>query len=64
MYRPALAGHRLGFGLDVFNVLNQRRQLQSEAKYQDGPYTVSNTYGRGTYYSAPRAVRLSASYDF
>ena len=64
MYRPAFADNRLGFGLNIFNVLNQRRQLQSTAKYQTGPDTVSNVYGMGSYFTAPRTVRLSASYDF
>lgn len=64
MYRPAFAQKQLAFGLDVFNVLNQRRALQSEARYQKGPYTVSNIYGVGTYFTAPRSVRLTASYDF
>jgi len=64
MYRPALAGNRLGLGLDVFNVFNQRRMLQSTAKYQTTPGTVSNTYGMGSYFTPPRSVRLSASYDF
>jgi len=64
MYRPAFADSRLGLGLDVFNVLNQRRQRQSTAKYQTGPGTVSNVYGMGSYFTPPRTVRLSASYDF
>ncbi len=64
MYRPSFADHKLAFSLDVFNVLNQRRAVQSDAVYEDGPYTVSNTYGMGTYFSAPRSVRVSASYDF
>jgi len=64
MYRPAFAQKRLAFGLDVFNVLNQRRPLQSESKYEQGPYTVSNLYGVGTYFTAPRSARLTASYDF
>ena len=64
MYRPAFADHKLAIGLDVFNVLNQRRAVQTDAVYEDGPYTVSNTYGMGTYFSAPRSVRISASYDF
>ncbi len=64
MYRPGFADNRLGLGLNVFNVLNQRRQLQSTAKYQTGPDTVSNLYGMGSYFTAPRTVRLSASYDF
>ncbi|QNR98519.1 TonB-dependent receptor [Stenotrophomonas sp. 169] len=64
MYRPAFARKRLALGLDVFNVLNQRRQVQSDATYEKGPYTLSNTYGMGTYFSAPRSVRLTAAYDF
>jgi len=64
MYRPGFADNRLGLGLNVLNVLNQRRQLQSTAKYQTGPDTVSNLYGMGSYFTAPRTVRLSASYDF
>ncbi|MGV6483892.1 TonB-dependent Receptor Plug Domain protein [compost metagenome] len=64
MYRPAFAENRLGLGLNVFNVLNQRRQLQSTATYQTGPDTVSNLYGMGTHFTPPRTVRLTASYDF
>lgn len=64
MYRPAFADHKLAFGLDVFNVFNQRRAVQTDAVYEDAPYTVSNTYGMGTFFSAPRSVRVSASYDF
>ena len=64
MYRPGFADNRLGFGLNVFNVLNQRRPMQSIATYQTAPDTVSNTYGMGSYFTAPRTVRLTASYDF
>jgi len=64
MYRPAFAAHRLGLAVDVFNVLNQRRQVQSDPSYESGQHTISNTYGIGTYYTAPRSVRLTASYDF
>ena len=64
MYRPTFADHKLAFGLDVFNVLNQRRQLQSDPSYESGQHTISNTYGIGTYYTTPRSVRLTASYDF
>ncbi|MGE8279323.1 MAG: TonB-dependent receptor [Stenotrophomonas sp.] len=63
-YRPSFADHKLAFGLDVFNVFNELKPVQSEAQAQDGPYTVSNTYNIGTYYTSPRSVRLSASYDF
>jgi outer membrane receptor protein involved in Fe transport len=64
MYRPAFADHKLAFGLDVFNVLNELKPVQTDAQFESGPYTISNTYGMGTYYTEPRYVRLSASYDF
>ncbi|MFT4247740.1 MAG: TonB-dependent receptor [Pseudomonas sp.] len=66
-YRPAFADHKLAFGLQVFNVLNDRDLVRSNSTYETSPYTVSNTYGIGTasyYYNTPRYVRLSASYDF
>ncbi|WP_313494655.1 TonB-dependent receptor [Stenotrophomonas sp.] len=64
IYRPSFADHKLALGLDVFNVLNELKQVQSDARFEANPYTVSNTYGMGTYYTAPRSVRLTASYDF
>ena len=63
-YRPAFAQHKLAFGLDLFNVFNELKPVQSEAQAQSGQYTVSNSYNMGTYYTAPRSVRLSASYDW
>ena len=63
-YRPAFAEHKLAFGLNVFNVFNELKQLQSDAEYEVGPKKISETYGIGTYYTAPRSVRLTASYDF
>jgi outer membrane receptor protein involved in Fe transport len=63
-YRPTAFDNKLAFGLQVFNVLNERDPVQIDASYEDDSYTVSNTYGIGTYYTEPRYVRLSASYDF
>lgn len=63
-YKPAYFDHKLTFGLQVFNVLNQRKPVQIDATYEDTQYTISNTYGIGTYYTTPRYLRLSASYDF
>jgi outer membrane receptor protein involved in Fe transport len=63
-YRPAFADHKLAFGLQVFNVFNENKPVQIDATYEDDRYTVSNTYGIGTYYTQPRYLRLSASYDF
>lgn len=63
-YRPAFADGRLSFGLDIFNVLNELKPIQVESQAQSAVYTVSNTYNMGTFYTSPRSVRLSASYDF
>ncbi len=64
MYRPSFADHKLALGLDVFNVFNELKQVQSDARFESNPYTVSNTYGMGNYFTTPRSVRLTASYDF
>ena len=63
-YRPAFAEHKLAFGLNVFNVFNELKPVQTDVEYEVGPKKISETYGIGTYYTAPRSVRLTASYDF
>ncbi|MFC4763078.1 TonB-dependent receptor [Dyella koreensis] len=63
-YRPAWAGHKLAFNLDVFNVFNQQRAQNQIETYQLGSGARSGTYGRVISYSAPRSVRLGARYDF
>ncbi|RXR08854.1 TonB-dependent receptor [Pseudoxanthomonas composti] len=66
-YRPAFADHKLAFGLNIFNVLNDRSVNRVDSVYGTNPYTVSNTYGQGTSaysFNPPRYVRLTASYDF
>ncbi|HET7663990.1 MAG TPA: TonB-dependent receptor [Rhodanobacteraceae bacterium] len=63
-YRPSFADHKLKFRLDVFNVLNEERQLQSDPNRFSGPNTVSNTYHAGLFYQQPRTVRLTVSYDY
>jgi hypothetical protein len=63
-YRPAFADHKLAFGLQVFNVTDERKPLLNDYVYEDDRFTVSNTYGAGLYYQTPRYARLTASYDF
>ncbi|URX63561.1 TonB-dependent receptor [Luteibacter anthropi] len=65
-YRPEFADHKLAFAINVFNVTNERKPIQTDPTYEaDGsPGTVQNTYNIGTYYQTPRYVRLSATYDF
>jgi len=63
-YRPAFADHKLAFSASVFNVLNERSETNVVPRSQPDVNTVSNTYGMGTYFQAPRYVRLSMSYDY
>ena len=73
-YRPDFAKQRLAFGLNVFNVLDQRDPVQGEVISESAPRTVKNTYGMGAIsgragsvatptYTTPRYVRLSVTYD-
>ncbi|QDE39518.1 TonB-dependent receptor [Luteibacter pinisoli] len=63
-YRPSYFDHKLAFGLQVFNVSNERKPLLEDYTYEDDRFTVSNTYGAGIYYQTPRFARLTATYDF
>ena len=64
-YRPMFAQQKLAFGLDVFNVLNRQVPTQWSATSESAtPNTVLNTYGLSMYYTQPRYVRLSVSYDY
>jgi outer membrane receptor for ferrienterochelin and colicin len=68
-YAPAFADHKLNFSLDVINVLDQQRALQTDAAGEsayDGVNTVfvNNSYGDGIYWQPPRTVRLSVQYDY
>ncbi len=68
-YRPAWAGKKLAFDLDVFNVLNRQVKLQTYPWYGgQGAYEPSygRAFGTAPYYgyTAPRTVRIGARYDF
>nr|WP_266170368.1 TonB-dependent receptor [Dyella subtropica] len=63
-YRPQFAGQKLAFNLSIFNVLNERKPIVTDALYETDRYTVSNTYGIPLYTQQPRYARLSATYDF
>ncbi len=63
-YRPEFADKKLALNLQVFNALNEQKPLQTDATFENGPYTISNTYDMPLYYELPRYVQLSASYDF
>jgi hypothetical protein len=68
-YAPAFADHKLGFSLDIINVLDQQRVVQTDAAGEsayDGVNTISvnNSYGDGIFWQPPRMVRLSVTYDY
>jgi hypothetical protein len=77
-YNPAFAEHKLGINLDVINVLNQQKVVQTdpagEAASNGGVdannnpiptvISVNNSYGDGIYWQPPRMVRLSVTYDY
>lgn len=64
-YRPAFADHKLAFKLDVFNVLNQQKVLQTDPHlYPSTSHTISNTYHETLFNQDPRYMRLSVSYDY
>lgn len=62
-YRPSFAKHKLAFSLDVFNVFNQVRKVQSDPDYGRSDARYSN-YNIAEYYNKPRYIRFGMSYDF
>lgn len=63
-YRPAWAANRLGFSVDIFNVLNQQQITQYRAFSESGPGTLSSTWNVPLSYEQPRYVRFGVTYDF
>lgn len=63
-YNPAFADHKLAFGLQIYNVLNEQKALQIDPVSETGNYTVSNTWNQGIFFEQPRFVRLTVSYDY
>jgi len=71
-YSPVFAEHKLAFRLDVFNLLNQQKPLQTNAVGESGfngsatnPIVyINNRYGEAVFWEDPRTVRLTVSYDY
>jgi outer membrane receptor protein involved in Fe transport len=63
-YKPsALKG--FGLKVDVFNVFNRQSvEAVEERRHARGSSVVNTTYGIVQSYTAPRAVKLTASYDY
>lgn len=64
-YRPAMI-KGLALKMDVFNVLNKQTVQVVDEQYNvaAGNNSVSPTYGRGISYTSPRAVKLTAEYNY
>ena len=64
IYKPGFA-KGLSLKMDVFNVFNnQSVEAIEERMYARGSSTVQSTYSQVQSYTAPRSVKLTASYDY
>jgi outer membrane receptor protein involved in Fe transport len=63
-YSPNFAQHKLMFNLDVFNLLNEQKPLQTNPTGESGVHLINNAFLQGIYFETPRYVRLSVSYDY
>lgn len=63
-YRPAAFEHKVALGLQVFNVLNERKVTQVQVQAETDPYTVDNTFMMPLSQQAPRYLMFTASVDF
>ena len=68
-YTPEFAQKKLSFNLDVFNVFNEQKGVQTDPAGEaafDGTNTVfiNNSYGDPVFFEPPRVVRFSVSYDY
>lgn len=63
-YRPSMFDHKLALGLQVFNLLNERKVTQVQVQSESDPYTVDNTFMMPLSQQAPRYVMFTASMDF
>jgi outer membrane receptor protein involved in Fe transport len=64
-YRPNFWDKKVGFGLQVFNVLDDQKPVQYDVTSgTDAAYTVSNTYMLPIARQTPRYVKFSVSYDW
>ncbi|WP_449757811.1 TonB-dependent receptor [Dyella jejuensis] len=65
-YRPAFAGHKLGFSLDVVNVFNGQAALNEYPEYNMStlPAAPNPQYGTPMLLQQPRYVRFGVTYDY
>lgn len=63
-YRPAFAGKRLAFDVNVFNVTNSQRKITINESAIDQAGTANTIYGATLGTTPPRYVRMAVKYDF
>ncbi|MGN2253255.1 carboxypeptidase regulatory-like domain-containing protein [Frateuria sp. GZRe12] len=76
-YNPAFADHKLGINLDIFNVFNEQKAVQTDPTFANAynnfgvdpkvdPDTIyiNNGYHGPIFFEQPRTVRLSLTYDY
>lgn len=63
-YTPNWANNKLTFQMDVLNVLNRQVAATWYGRYASDRVTPDPRFGQELLYSSPRAVRLTARYDF
>ena len=64
IYKPGFA-KGLSLKMDVFNVFNnQSVEAIEERMHARGSSSINTTYGQVQSYTAPRSVKLTASYDY
>jgi hypothetical protein len=63
-YRPNYFDKKLALGVQVRNLLNERKTTQVDVTSEVAPYTVSNTFLMPISLQTPRSVTFTASYDW
>ncbi|MFK2930309.1 TonB-dependent receptor [Dyella agri] len=64
-YRPAFAGHKLDFQLQVHNVFNEQKSIQQQSSYNGNTPAQPYPYYLMPYSTeAPRYVQLGVTYDY
>lgn len=63
-YTPLAFDKKFSVKLDVLNVFNEQKALQSNPQSQSADHVIQNTYLMGQFFEAPRTVRLTMSYDY
>src|SRR5690606_16055455 len=63
-YRPAFAGGKLAFNLNVFNVFNEQAETNIYVRSESAPNVPNPRYGQALSTQEPRYVRFSVSYDY